>query len=142
MLGALGNLGSLFKQAQKLEGQLTGLGEELRALRATGLAGGGLVEIDVNGLQEVLQCRIDPSLFGGGDRELVEELVRAAANDALHKARRMHADSMRNMAMRSGIPGLDQAISRLAGQGGGIPGSEGDAIVGPENTIDPGFKGA
>ena len=57
---------------------MEGLNESLRGKRATGSAGGGLVEVEFNGLQEMLSCRIDPQIFQQGDRELVEELVRAA----------------------------------------------------------------
>lgn len=116
MWGSLGNLGSLFKQAQKLEGRLSGISDQLRSQRATGVAGGGLVEIEVNGLQEVLQCRIDPALFAGGDRELIEDLVRAAVNEAMIKAKRLHADAMRELASGIGLPGVEQALARLAGE--------------------------
>lgn len=115
MLGALGNLGSLLKQAQQMEGRLTGMTAELRSKRATGQAGGGLVEVDVNGLQEVLQCRIDPDLFAQQDRELVEDLVRAAANEAMLKARKLHAEAMQGLAGGISLPGLEQALGKLAG---------------------------
>lgn len=115
MFGSLGNMASMMRQAQQLSGRLEGLSESLRAKRATGSAGGGMVEIEVNGLQEVLACRIDPGLFGQGDRELVEELVRAAVNDALAKAKQLHADAMRALMGGVDLPGLDQALAKLTG---------------------------
>ena len=51
-----------------------------------------MVEIEVNGLLEVLRCRIDPQLFAQGDRELIEDLVVAAVNQAIAKGKQLHAD--------------------------------------------------
>ena len=123
MLGALGNLGSLIKQAKQLEGRLAGIGDELRSKRATGQAGGGMVEIEVNGMEEVLSCKIDPSLFSTGDRELLEDLVCAAVNQAVGKAKQLHADAMRNLAGGINLPGFDDALAKLAGDKGDL-GSE------------------
>lgn len=113
MLGALGNLSSLIKQAKQLENRLAGVGDELRTKRATGSAGGGLVELEVNGMEEVLSCKIDSSLLSGGDRELLEDLVCAAANQAIAKAKQLHAEAMRNLAGGFSVPGLDEAIANV-----------------------------
>lgn len=121
MFGALGNLGSLLKQARQIEGRLAGVGDELRGRRAVGTAGGGLVEIEANGLEEILGCRIDPSLFANGDRELVEDLVCAAANQAIVRAKQLHAEAMKGLASGLSVPGLDEALAKLAG---GAPGTE------------------
>ena len=59
MFKGLTGLGSLLKQAQEISGRMKGLNEQLRARRATGSAGGGMVEVEVNGLLEVLGCHID-----------------------------------------------------------------------------------
>ena len=109
----LGNLSSLIKQARQLESRLAGVGEELRTKRATGTAGGGLVELEVNGLEEVIRCKIDPSLLSGGDRELLEDLVCAAANQAIAKAKQLHTEAMRNLAGGFNIPGLDEAMANI-----------------------------
>ena len=61
------------------------LGEELKTKRATGSAGGGLVEVEVNGLGEVLAVRIDPTLVEKQDREMIEDLLPAAFNAAAAK---------------------------------------------------------
>lgn len=121
MLGGLGNLTSLIKQAKQLEGRLAGVGDELRGKRATGIAGGGMVELEVNGLEEVLRCKIDPSLISSGDRELLEDLVCAAANQAIGKAKQLHADAMRNLAGGFGMPGVDEALASI-GRGHPQPG--------------------
>ena len=54
------------------------MGDKLKDRRTTGTAGGGMVEIEINGLLEVLRCRIDEQLISQGDRELIEDLVAAA----------------------------------------------------------------
>jgi hypothetical protein len=127
VFGGLGNLGALIKQAQQIGGRLEGIGDELRGRRATGSAGGGLVEVEVNGLEEVLRCRIDESLFAGGDRELIEDLVRAAANEAIAKAKQLHAEAMKNLAGGFQVPGLEEALARLTG--GVAPGAGDSAEV-------------
>ncbi len=117
MLKGLGNLASLMKQAQQLGGRMQGLTEELKQRRATGSSGAGLVEVEVNGLGELVACRLDPSLLAGQDRELVEDLIVAATNQALAKARQLHAEAMRGLTGGMEIPGLDEALSKLTGGG-------------------------
>lgn len=115
VFGNLGNLASMMRQAQQLSGRLQGLTETLKQKRATGTAGGGLVEIEVNGAQEVLACRIDPALFAQGDRELIEDLLRAAANDAQSKARALHAEAMQSLVSGADMPGLSEALEQITG---------------------------
>jgi len=98
----LANIGALIKQAQQLGGQMGQLTEEMRRRRVTGSAGGGMVEIEVNGLMEVLACHIDPQLFAQNDRELLEDLVMAAINQAIGKGKEMHAESIRELT--GGLP--------------------------------------
>ena len=81
-LSNLANIGSLMKQAQEVGGRMQAMQDELRAKRATGSVGGGLVEVDVNGLAEVLAVRIDPTLVEKQDREMIEDLLPAAFNAA------------------------------------------------------------
>jgi DNA-binding YbaB/EbfC family protein len=115
VFGGLGNLASMLRQAQQIGGKLEGMNETLRGKRATGSSGGGMVEIEVNGLQEVLSCRIDPSLFAQGDRELLEDLVRGASNDAIAKARQFHAQAMQDLMGGADMPGFSEALAKLGG---------------------------
>src|SRR5687768_17721658 len=91
------------------------LQQELRSKRATGAAGGGLVEVDVNGLAEVLAVRIDPSLVEKGEREMIEDLLPAAFNAAQRKAKELHAEAMKSLTGGMAIPGLEDALSQLSG---------------------------
>jgi DNA-binding YbaB/EbfC family protein len=113
----LANLGSLVKQAQEMGGRMQAMQDELRTKRATGSAGGGLVEVDVNGLTEVLAVRIDPSLIAKQDREMIEDLLPAAFNAAQQKARQLHADAVQAIAGGLPLGGLQEALSQLSGGG-------------------------
>jgi DNA-binding YbaB/EbfC family protein len=121
-LGNLANLGSLLKQAQQMSGKLAQVTEELKSRRATGSSGGGMVTAEVNGLGEVLACRIDPSLIASGDRELIEDLLPAAINEAVAKSKAMHAEAMKSMAEGMNVPGLDGMLAQLAGGDSDKPG--------------------
>ena len=116
-LGNLANLGALMKQAQEMGGRMQAIQQELKGKRATGSAGGGLVEVDVNGLAEVLAVRIDPSLVAKGDREMIEDLLPAAFNDAQRKAKEMHAAAMQSLTGGIPIAGFQEALSQLTGGG-------------------------
>ena len=112
-LGNLANVGSLLKQAQEMGGRMQALQNELRGKRATGSAGGGLVEVEVNGLADVLAVRIDPSLIEKGEREMIEDLLPAAFRAAQQKAREMHAEAMQSLAGGANMPGLQEALAKL-----------------------------
>ena len=120
-LGNLANIGALMKQAQEMGGKMQALNEELKTKRATGAAGGGLIEVDVNGLSEVLAVRIDPTLVEKQDREMIEDLLPAAFNAAGQKAKQLHAEGMQSITGGMQLPGLDDALSHFTGAppGGG-----------------------
>ena len=113
MFKELAGLGSLLKHAQEMGGRMKGLSEELKNRRATGSAGGGMVEVEVNGLAEVLACRIDEKLIAGGDRELIEDMVATATNQALAKAKQLHAEAMKELTGGLELPGLEAAMSKF-----------------------------
>lgn len=115
MFKGLANLGSLLKQAQQIGGQMGQLTEEMKKRRVSGTAGGGMVEVELNGLMEVLCCKIDPQLFGQNDRELIEDLVVAAVNQAISKGKQMHADAVRELTGGLPLPGLNEALAKLTG---------------------------
>jgi DNA-binding YbaB/EbfC family protein len=120
-LGGLANIGSVIKQAQQMSGRLKTLNNELRTKRATGSAGGGLIEVDVNGLSEVLAVRIDPTLIEKGDKEMIEDLLPTAVNAAQRKAKELHAEAMQSMTSDLNLPGLGEALQQL-----GVDGPDGE----------------
>jgi DNA-binding YbaB/EbfC family protein len=115
-IGNLANLGAMMKQAQEMGAKMKAISEELKTKRATGTAGGGLVEVDVNGVGEALAVRIDPELFAKGDREMIEDLLPAAFNAAREKANQLHAEAMQTITGGLSMPGLDDALAQLGGK--------------------------
>jgi nucleoid-associated protein EbfC len=114
----LANLGTLLKQAQQIGGQMGQMTEEMRKRRVVGSAGGDMVEIELNGLIEVLRCRIDPQLVTGSDRELLEDLIVAAVNQAIAKGKQLHADAVRDITGGLPLPGgFQEALAKLTGAG-------------------------
>lgn len=110
--------GSLLKQAQQMGDRIRELNDELRKRRVTGAAGGEMVEVEVNGMLEVLRCRIQPQLMNESDRELLEDLVAAATNQALSKARQLYAEALKDLGGGLEVPGLEEAMRKLTGDQG------------------------
>ena len=117
MFQGLGNLGSIWKQAGELSGKLEKLGDELKSRRTSGTSGGGMVEIEINGALEVLHCKIDPQLIAQGDRELLEDLLVAAMNQALAKGKQLHADALKGITGGLQLPGMREALEKISGLG-------------------------
>jgi DNA-binding YbaB/EbfC family protein len=113
----LANLGELIKHARQIGGQMGQLTEEMKKQRVTGTAGGGMVEVEINGLIEVLRCHIDPQLFAQNDRELIEDLVVAAVNQAIVKGKQIHADALRDLTGGLPLPsGFQDALAKFTGE--------------------------
>ena len=117
MFQGIGNLGSHWKQASELGGQLEKLGEELKNRRTTGASGGGMVEVEINGALEVLHCKIDPQLVAQGDREMLEDLLVAAMNQAVTKGKQLHADALKEITGGMQLPGMREALEKISGLG-------------------------
>jgi DNA-binding YbaB/EbfC family protein len=100
--------GNLMKEAQKLQAQLESLKEEVAKRRVEASAGGGMVVVEANGNQEVLTVKIDREVITPEDPQMLEDLVLAAVNEALRKAREMVASEMSKLAGGLGgkLPGL------------------------------------
>ena len=113
MFKGLGNIANLMKQAQEMGSKMQAVQEDLRTKRTTGAAGGGLVEVDMNGLADVLAVRIDPDLVAKGDREMIEDLLPAAFNAAHQRAKQLHTEALQQISGGLNIPGLNDAFSQL-----------------------------
>jgi DNA-binding YbaB/EbfC family protein len=113
----LAGLGTLLKQAHEISGRMKGLNEQLRARRATGSAGGGMVEVEVNGLLEVLRCHVDQQLVEQGDCEMIEDLVATALNQAISKGKQLHVEAMKALTGGLDVPGLEAALGDLIAEG-------------------------
>jgi DNA-binding YbaB/EbfC family protein len=120
----LGNLADLMRNAGKLRESMEKANEALGQVRVEAAAGGGVVTATVNGRLEVVAVRIDPKLLADGDAELLEDLVTAAVNQGLAKAREAAARSISSLAGGLPIPGLAGLLGQ-GGAGGGGGGSGG-----------------
>ena len=109
------------KQVQEMGAKMQALGEELKTKRATGSSGGGLIEVQVNGLAEVLSVRIDPTLIEKRDREMIEDLLPTAFNAAQKKAKEYHAEAMQQITGGVNLPGWQDALAQMTG--GASPGN-------------------
>jgi len=90
-----GGLGNMMKQAQKMQEDMQNTQAEIAEMESTGESGGGLVSITINGAHECKRVNIDNSLLEDNDKEMLEDLVAAAFNDASHK---MAAESKEKMS--------------------------------------------
>ena len=113
MFGKMLELGSLMKQAREFGGRVQEMNEKLKDLRIEGNAGGGLVVVHVNGLQELVACKIDSCLFQQGDAELLEELIVNAVNDAVDESRTQQAETMQSLASNMDMSGLTGMLEKL-----------------------------
>ena len=98
-----GGLGNLMKQAQKMQENLQKAQAEIAAMEVVGESGGGLVSVVITGRHEVRRIRIDDSLVGD-DKDMLEDLVAAAFNDAVHKVERTMQEKMSGLTAGMGLP--------------------------------------
>jgi DNA-binding YbaB/EbfC family protein len=102
-------------QARQMSGKMQGIQQELKTQRVVGTAGGGMVEVEANGLGEILRLKIDPVLVAKGDREMIEDLVPAAVNQASARAKQLHTEAMQSLAEGMDLPGLNDALAKITG---------------------------
>ena len=94
-------LGNIMQQAQKMQEDLKKAQEELALMQVQGESGGGLVTIVMTGKREARKVTIDNSLLGD-DKDMLEDLVAAAINDAVNKVAKMKKEKMSDVT--AGIP--------------------------------------
>ena len=96
----------LLQQAQGLQSKLADLQEELARKTVIGNSGGGMVTVEANGAQEILSIKIEKELISPDDQEMLEDLIVAATNDALSRAKEMVTEEMSKLTGGIRIPGL------------------------------------
>ena len=99
-------LGDLMKQAQRLKAEMERIQAEAATKTVEGSAGGGMVTAVANGKGELLSVRIDPAAVREEDLDMLQDLITAAANDALRKARELLAQDVSRLTGGFGLPGL------------------------------------
>jgi len=101
-----GPLKNLMKQAQQMQAKLARVQEEMKTREVEATAGGGMVSVRASGAQEVLAIRIEREIVNPDDVEMLQDLVKAAVNEALRKSREMVAEEMGKITGGMGIPDL------------------------------------
>jgi DNA-binding YbaB/EbfC family protein len=96
-------LAGLMKQAQAMQENMKKTQEEIAALEVEGQAGGGLVKVVMTGRHDVKRVTIDPTLLGE-DKDMLEDLVAAAVNDAVRKVEAVAQEKMAGVAGGLGLP--------------------------------------
>jgi DNA-binding YbaB/EbfC family protein len=100
-----GGLGNILKQAQAMQENLKRAQEELAALEITGAAGGGMVRVTMTGRHEVRRVEIDAALLRD-DKEVLEDMVAAAMNDAARKVEQATQEKMARITGGMSLPGM------------------------------------
>ena len=98
-----GGLGNLMKQAQEMQANMQKAQEKLASMEVTGESGGGLVKVTMTGRHEVRRVVIDDSLMGD-DKDMLEDLVAAAINDASHKIESTTQEQMSGLTSGMNLP--------------------------------------
>ena len=100
----LSQLAGMFGNMSKMQEAVERFQEKVGEITAEGDAGGGMVKVRVNGKFEVLSCTLSEEVFNLGDRELLQDLLVGATNQALERAREQVADETKKMAVSMGLP--------------------------------------
>lgn len=99
-------LGDIMKMAQNMQAKMETVQQELAVVRVEGTAGGGMVRVVANGKQEIMEVKIDPEVFNANDREMLEDMILAASNQAHQRAQELAAEKMAQLTGGIKIPGL------------------------------------
>lgn len=99
-------LGKMMKQAQQIQAKMLKLQEELAEKTVETSSGGGMVKVVANGKQQLVSIQIEQEVVDPDDVEMLQDLILAAANDALAKAQEMVAGEMNKLTGGLNIPGL------------------------------------
>ncbi|HEY9147748.1 MAG TPA: YbaB/EbfC family nucleoid-associated protein [Gammaproteobacteria bacterium] len=99
-----GGLGNLMKQAQKMQEDMQRVQEELANMEITGQAGGGMVKVVMTGRHDLKRVSIDDSLMSD-DKEMLEDLIAAAVNDAVRQLEQTSQERMSGLTAGMNLPG-------------------------------------
>ena len=103
-LGGMGDMAKMMKAAQEMQGKMAQLQEDMHSIMVTGESGAGLVKATCSAKGELKALDIDPSIFNGDDKEVVEDLILAAIKDAQSKASDKAQEEMGKLTEGMGLP--------------------------------------
>ena len=98
------NIGNMMKQAKQLQKKMSEAQEKLKSIEVEGSSGGGVVKVIVNAKGDIKKIDIDKSLLNPNEKEIVEDLVLAAINDAKNRAENVAAEEMKNLTGGISLP--------------------------------------
>ncbi len=104
MFKEIGQLAGMMGQMPRIREEMEKLQQRLPQLRAEGDAGAGMVKVRVNGRLDVTACVLSDEIMKAGDREMLEDLIRGATNQAIAKVRQLIAEETSKMASNLGLP--------------------------------------
>jgi nucleoid-associated protein EbfC len=105
-MASIGAMGDLLKQAQEMQSRMAKIQEELANKTVQGSAGGGMVQVTVNGQFNITAVQIEASVVNPAEKEMLEDLLLAAVNDGMRKARELASSEMSKLTGGLKIPGL------------------------------------
>ncbi len=100
------NMGQLLKQAQQFQAKMAKMQEEVGERTVEVSSGGGMVSVVVNGKQELISIRIDPEVIDRNVPEMLQDLVMAAVNDGLTRAKNMVNEEMGKLTKGMNLPNI------------------------------------
>ncbi len=104
--GGASNMQSMLKQAQKMQEDMAQKQEELEAREYDISAGGGVVNVKINGKKEILAVKLSPEIVDPDDIETLEDLIVAAINEAIKKVEAVSAEEMQQITGALNLPGM------------------------------------
>lgn len=105
-MASIGAMGDLLKQAQEMQARMAKIQEELASKTVQGSAGGGMVQVTVNGQLNITRVQIESSVINPAEKDMLEDLILAAVNDGTRKARELASAEMSKLTGGMKIPGL------------------------------------
>ena len=103
-LGQMGDMAKMMKAAQEMQGKMAQMQEDMATMTVVGESGAGLVKATATAKGELTALDIDPSIFNGDDKEVVEDLILAAIKDAQQKAQSKQQEEMSKLTEGLGLP--------------------------------------
>lgn len=122
MIKEMGQIMSLIKNAGKMQAEMEKLQQRIGQLTAEGVAGGNMVTVKVNGKMEIVSCSIADHAWQMQDKELIEDLMRGATNQAIEKVKQLVAEETSKMTQNLGLPAAGPGMPGL-GDLAGLMGS-------------------
>jgi len=105
------DMSSIMRQAKEMQEKMADIQENLKNQSASGSAGGGMVTVTANGHQEITSIVIEKEIISADEQEMLQDLIKAATNDALRKVKEMGKEEMAKLTGGLNLPGASNLFS-------------------------------